>query len=485
MNEHVNDEFVKKAKLYNYRSRAAFKLIEINHRYNLLKPGYKVIDLGAAPGGWTQVAVEKVNSAPNKPIVFSIDRDAMAAVPGSVYYRGDIEDELTRIKIKEFLNYNNADVILSDMAPNFVGDKDIDHMNITVLNGITLKVCFHSLRTGGSVLMKSLNGTLENKFFTYFKTFFKTFQRIKPSASRARSSELFYLGTGFKLNEDYQKFITLKEKMAKNQPISKSDYPSYGMDMDHLKTFFGNMVEKSSELGISMPPEFLKEMEGFGLNVDDFQPDPEKKNRLKDAEEEQIIRDVIDKESGINFSFTRKVPQTLKEMFEMQDKKAKEFEVLFEKKTKEDADDSLFEPEEEEDKNMKFEKMDSLADIDELSPHLFEDEMADNQHLNDLRKEHKEYLKQLREDNRDFDVKLREARKDPRKFAELMDEDPDAVIDEYIKDEKMRMAAEDAEELEKRLHFEEQKDLKDRAKVLRQRRQEMKNFHKKNVSFDD
>lgn len=146
----------------------------------------------------------------------------------------------------------------------------------------------------------------------------------------------------------------------------------------------------------------------------------------------------------------------------MQDKKAKEFEVLFEKKTKEDADDSLFEPEEEEDKNMKFEKMDSLADIDELSPHLFEDEMADNQHLNDLRKEHKEYLKQLREgkktffkklknlqDNRDFDVKLREARKDPRKFAELMDEDPDAVIDEYIKDEKMRMAAEDAEELEK------------------------------------
>jgi len=106
---------------------------------------------------------------------------------------------------------------------------------------------------------------------------------------------------------------------------------------------------------------------------------------------------VIDKESGINFSFTRKVPQTLKEMFEMQDKKAKEFEVLFEKKTKEDADDSLFEPEEEEDKNMKFEKMDSLADIDELSPHLFEDEMADNQHLNDLRKEHKEYLKQLRE----------------------------------------------------------------------------------------
>lgn len=136
MNEHVNDEYVKKAKLvmiryflfpqnlqYNYRSRAAFKLIEINHRYNILKPGYKVIDLGAAPGGWTQVAVETVNSTVNKPLVFSIDQNAMGPVTlicltwlivqvaGSVFLQGDIEDEITRVKIKEFLQYGHADVV--------------------------------------------------------------------------------------------------------------------------------------------------------------------------------------------------------------------------------------------------------------------------------------------------------------------------------------------------------------------------------------
>lgn len=165
MNEHINDSYVHKAKLLKYRSRAAFKLLEINHRYDILKDGYKVIDLGSSPGSWTQVAVNCVNSPIKAPIVLALDKEPMPKLPGACFLLGDINDENTRLEISEFFDLKSVDVILSDMAPNFEGDKDLDHMSISVLNHLAIRLCFNNLKIGGTVLMKTLQGSLEGDFF--------------------------------------------------------------------------------------------------------------------------------------------------------------------------------------------------------------------------------------------------------------------------------------------------------------------------------
>lgn len=165
MNEHINDGYVRKAKLLNYRSRAAFKLIEIQQRYNILKEGFKVIDLGSSPGSWTQVAVDYVKSPTAKPTVLAVDKAKMFEVPGAGFILGDITDENIRIEISEFFEMNPVDVILSDMAPNFEGDTDLDHIGIASLNHIVFRMCFNNLKIGGNVLMKTLQGSLENDFF--------------------------------------------------------------------------------------------------------------------------------------------------------------------------------------------------------------------------------------------------------------------------------------------------------------------------------
>lgn len=172
LHEHVTDPYVKKAQLLNYRSRAAFKLIEINQRYSIFAPGMKVLDLGSTPGGWTQVAVAEVKGKelknkkdPKAGRILAIDRDPMNEVEGADFLRGDVEEEATRLKIAQYFEMKPIDVIISDMAPNFMGDKDMDHMAISALNSLAFKISLNNLKIGGSVVMKTLQGTLENKFY--------------------------------------------------------------------------------------------------------------------------------------------------------------------------------------------------------------------------------------------------------------------------------------------------------------------------------
>ena len=178
MKEHVTDSFVQKAKLLNYRSRAAFKLIEIQQRYSILRPGQKVLDLGSAPGSWTQVCVEQVKSPQDKPTVLAVDRDTMIKVPGSKFLMGDITDENIRLEIGEFFQNEPIDVILSDMAHNFEGDRDTDHMNIASLNHLVIRMCFNNLKIGGAVLMKTLQGSLEGDFYVIFLHFLMIFSHF-------------------------------------------------------------------------------------------------------------------------------------------------------------------------------------------------------------------------------------------------------------------------------------------------------------------
>ena len=165
MHEHVNDAYVHRAKLLKYRSRAAFKLLEIHQRYNILKEGYKVIDLGSAPGSWTQVVVDYVKSSKDDPTVLAVDKVQMSPVPGSEFILGDVTNEETRLEIGEFFDMQLVDVILSDIAPNFEGDKDCDHMAIAMLNHMAFRLCFNNLKIGGTVLMKTLQGSFEGQFF--------------------------------------------------------------------------------------------------------------------------------------------------------------------------------------------------------------------------------------------------------------------------------------------------------------------------------
>ena len=165
MHEHISDSYVHKAKLLNYRSRAAFKLIEIQQRYTILKPGYKVLDLGSSPGSWTQVCVEYVKSPHLSPLILAVDKATMLKVPGAKFLLGDINNEDIRLEIGEFFNNEPIDVILSDMAHNFEGDKDLDHMGIAVLNHLVVRMCFNNLKIGGTVLMKTFKGSLEGDFF--------------------------------------------------------------------------------------------------------------------------------------------------------------------------------------------------------------------------------------------------------------------------------------------------------------------------------
>jgi len=479
MNEHVNDEYVKKAKMFNYRSRAAFKLIEINHRYNVLKPGYKVLDLGCAPGGWTQIAVEKVNSTGSKPLVLSIDRDIMAQLPGSYFIQGDIEDEITRIKVKEFFNYENVDVVLSDMAPNFSGDRDMDHMEISVLNALTLKVCFHNLRTGGSLLMKSLNGAVEKSFFNFYKNFFKNFQRIKPSASRSRSSEIFYLGTGFKLNENYQKLLKAQEQIKQGKPFTPEDMEKSGVDVQGLKDFFVQLLGKCDELGIPITNEVQVELDKLGIT---YESDPSKKNRLKDVEFRDIVTEAYEKENKLKFSFVKKVPNNLKEMFEMQKESDKEFDKMM-GLNGEEKDDGLF-MSDDDDKDVDFEKMDSLADIDAIPEHLFEEETKESSHLKQMREEQMAYIKSF-EKEFDFEKNYQTFRKENAGLEELLEKNPEEFKARYMKDLQNEEFNEELDEVSKFFTFYEGRMEKDKAKIIRQNRKETKDYQQGSMKTDD
>jgi 23S rRNA (uridine2552-2'-O)-methyltransferase len=141
MDRHVSDEYVKKAKLMAYRSRASFKLMEIDDKVKLLRKGMRVIDVGAAPGGWSQVIAERVESKTGKESVVAVDLLSMLPVDGVHFVQGNIEHEDVQEKISEKLGFEKADMVCSDAVPDFVGDRFVDHMNAVYLNKAILTLC--------------------------------------------------------------------------------------------------------------------------------------------------------------------------------------------------------------------------------------------------------------------------------------------------------------------------------------------------------
>jgi 23S rRNA (uridine2552-2'-O)-methyltransferase len=193
----LNDPYVARAKREGLRSRAAFKLIEIDDKYRFLKPGGRVVDLGAAPGGWSEIAAKRVGSAAGRGKVVAIDILEMAPVSGVAFSRIDFLDPKAPDVLNAMLD-GGADVVLSDMAANATGHKKTDQLKIMALVEAAAEFAREVLRPGGAFLSKVLQGGTEAALLADLKRDYATVRHVKPQASRADSSELYLLATGFR-----------------------------------------------------------------------------------------------------------------------------------------------------------------------------------------------------------------------------------------------------------------------------------------------
>jgi 23S rRNA (uridine2552-2'-O)-methyltransferase len=194
----LNDPYVQEAKKQGYRSRAAFKLIEIDDKYQILKPGQRVIDLGAAPGGWSQVAARRVKADEGKGQVVAIDYLAFDAIPGVAMLQLDFLDESAPGQLKALLRDGAADIVLSDMAAPTTGHTATDHLRIMGLAETALAFAIEVLTPGGAFLCKVFQGGTERDLLDQLKRSFEVVRHVKPPASRADSAELYVLATGFR-----------------------------------------------------------------------------------------------------------------------------------------------------------------------------------------------------------------------------------------------------------------------------------------------
>jgi 23S rRNA (uridine2552-2'-O)-methyltransferase len=190
----LNDPYVARAKREGYRSRAAYKLIEVDDKHHLLKPGGRVADLGAAPGGWSQVAQKRVGASGR---VVGIDILEMGEIPGVEFATIDFLDPAAPDKLKAMLG-GPADVVLSDMAANATGHRQTDHLKIMALVEAAAEFASEVLKPGGAFLAKVIQGGTEGALLAQLKRDFATVKHVKPSASRSDSAELYVLATGFR-----------------------------------------------------------------------------------------------------------------------------------------------------------------------------------------------------------------------------------------------------------------------------------------------
>ena len=196
--EHFNDEFVKRARKEGYRSRAVYKLQEIDTRDRLLKPGMTVVDLGAAPGAWSQYLVERVGRTGR---VIALDILPMEALPGVEVLQGDFTEEATLKALLDALGGRPVDLVISDMSPNISGVDSADKARAMYLSELALDFAAQVLKPGGAFLMKVFQGSGFSELYKVIQGKFTRVASRKPKASRARSAEIYVLATGFRGGE--------------------------------------------------------------------------------------------------------------------------------------------------------------------------------------------------------------------------------------------------------------------------------------------
>ena len=194
----LSDPYVARAKREGFRSRAAYKLAEIDDKYKVLKPGARVVDLGAAPGGWSEIAAKRVGAgAGNKARVIGLDILDMKPIAGVEFLKLDFLDVTAPARLRQMLG-GKADVVLSDMAANATGHRQTDHLRIMALAEAAAAFACEVLAPGGMFLCKVLQGGTEAVLLAELKRDFASVKHVKPPASRANSAELYLLARGFR-----------------------------------------------------------------------------------------------------------------------------------------------------------------------------------------------------------------------------------------------------------------------------------------------
>lgn len=193
--EHFNDHYVQKAQKLGYRSRAVFKLLEIQEKDKLIKEGMTVVDLGAAPGGWSQLAAKAVG---DRGQVIACDLLPMDAISGVSFLQGDFREEAVLNALLTRVGNEKVDVVLSDMAPNFSGSSSIDQPKSMYLVELALDMCRQVLAPNGSFAVKVFMGSGYEDYMKEIRTMFKVVRTRKPDSSRDRSREVYIVATGYK-----------------------------------------------------------------------------------------------------------------------------------------------------------------------------------------------------------------------------------------------------------------------------------------------
>jgi 23S rRNA (uridine2552-2'-O)-methyltransferase len=194
LRDHEEDEYVKRARAAGYRSRASYKLLEINERFNLLRPGAVVVDLGAAPGGWCQVVAEKVGASGT---IIGLDLLEMEPVPGVTFIQGDFTEAEPFEALLSILDGRPVDLVISDMAPNLSGVKDIDQPRSAHLVELSIDFADRVLKPGGALVCKCFEGHGIQEIRQLYQAKYKSVVNFKPKASRDKSRELYIVGQKF------------------------------------------------------------------------------------------------------------------------------------------------------------------------------------------------------------------------------------------------------------------------------------------------
>ena len=208
LNDHVNDTYVKQAKREGYRARAAYKLKEIDEQFGLIKPGQLVVDLGSTPGAWSQYIRRKMS--PKTALsggaavgeldgkIIALDLLEMAPIEGVIFLQGDFREDALLQQLKEEMQGQLADVVVSDMAPNLTGIDATDSARVEHLIELAIDFCQNHMKPQGALVAKVFHGSGYSQLVNLFKTSFKIVKAVKPAASRSGSSETFLVGLGQK-----------------------------------------------------------------------------------------------------------------------------------------------------------------------------------------------------------------------------------------------------------------------------------------------
>jgi len=197
LQRHMKDPFTKKAKLDGYRSRASYKLIEINDKYKIFSKDSTIIDIGASPGGWSEVVINICVENKITSKIIAIDLLNMAPIEGVDFICGDFQDPNIQIEIAKLITNNKIDIILNDMAPNSSGQQTLDHLRIMNLCESVLEFAKTWLSNEGILVTKIFKGSDEQDFVKDLRRYFKSIKYCKPKASRKESNEIYIVASGF------------------------------------------------------------------------------------------------------------------------------------------------------------------------------------------------------------------------------------------------------------------------------------------------